>query len=146
MHRHGQTPQLPQMPKIVDPQTLAPFVDRLPMPPFAKSDEKRPVPGDRSRILPYYRIPIHEVETKVHRDLPPTRFWAYGASVPGPTLQPRSGEGLIVEWPNELPARHFLPIDHNLMGAEADKPQVRTVVHLHGGRVPPTSDGYPENR
>jgi len=31
------------------------------------------------------------------------------------------------------------------MGAEADKPEVRTVAHLHGGRVPAVSDGYPEN-
>ena len=50
-----------------------------------------------------------------------------------------------MEWSNELPPRHFLPIDHNLMGAEADKPEVRTVVHLHGGRTPPGSDGHPEN-
>jgi hypothetical protein len=29
--------------------------------------------------------------------------------------------------------------------AERDHPQVRTVVHLHGGRVPAESDGYPES-
>jgi spore coat protein A, manganese oxidase len=88
---------------------------------------------------------MQEILQKVHRDLPATRFWAYGQSVPGPTFETRSGENLVVEWSNELPSRHFLPIDHNLMGAEADKPEVRTVVHLHGGRVPAVSDGYPEN-
>jgi len=31
------------------------------------------------------------------------------------------------------------------MGAERDKPEVRTVVHVHGARVPPESDGYPES-
>ena len=30
------------------------------------------------------------------------------------------------------------------MGAEAGKPESRTVVHVHGARVPPESDGYPE--
>jgi spore coat protein A len=31
------------------------------------------------------------------------------------------------------------------MGAEARTPSVRTVVHLHGSKAPPVSDGYPEN-
>jgi len=50
----------------------------------------------------------------------------------------------MVEWANELPARHFLPIDHTIHGAEKDKPEVRGVVHLHGKR-PPESDGHPED-
>jgi spore coat protein A, manganese oxidase len=132
MREHGQPLVAP---KLVDPATLAAFVDRLPIPPVAQNSGKRGC----------YRLSMREIETKVHRDLPPTRFWAYGNSVPGPTFETRSGESLVVEWPNELPSRHFLPIDHNLMGAEADKPEVRAVVHLHGGRMPPASDGYPEN-
>ncbi len=35
---------------------------------------------------------------------------------------------------------HFLPIHHSIHGAEADKPEVRTVVHLHGAKVPSESD------
>ena len=50
-----------------------------------------------------------------------------------------------MEWRNELPRSHFLPIDHNVHGAESDKPEVRAVMHLHGGRVPASSDGYPED-
>ena len=83
-------------------------------------------------------------DAQVHRDMPPTRFWGYGGCCPGPTFDVRRGEAVSVEWINELPEKHFLPIDHTLHGAEADKPQVRTVVHLHGGRVRPESDGYPE--
>ena len=64
---------------------------------------------------------------------------------PGPVFDVRKGQALSVEWVNELPQQHFLPIDHTLHGAEAGKPQVRTVVHLHGARVPPESDGYPEH-
>ena len=75
----------------------------------------------------------------------PTRWWGFGGSVPGPTMETRSGQGIIVEWANELPPQHFLPIDHKLHGAEADKPQVRTVVHVHGAKAPPQSDGYPDD-
>jgi spore coat protein A, manganese oxidase len=88
---------------------------------------------------------MHEMRVKLHRDLPPTVVWSYGDSFPGPVFDTRSGEGLLVEWVNELPTKHFLPIDHTLHGAEADKPEVRAVVHLHGGKTPPESDGYPES-
>jgi spore coat protein A len=75
----------------------------------------------------------------------PTRLWAYGSTSPGPTFEARSGQGILVEWANELPTQHFLPIDHSIHGAEAGKPEVRAVVHLHGAKVPPASDGYPDN-
>jgi spore coat protein A len=88
---------------------------------------------------------MSEFECKVHRDIPATRFWGFGGSVPGPLIEARRSEPFLIEWPNELPSKHFLPIDHNLMGAEAGQPEVRTVVHLHGAKVPPMSDGYPEN-
>jgi spore coat protein A, manganese oxidase len=89
-------------------------------------------------------MPMRETQVKLHRDLPPTSVWAYGGSFPGPIFETRSGQPVMVEWANELPTKHFLPIDHTLHGAEADKPEVRTVVHLHGGKTPPESDGYPE--
>jgi len=60
-------------------------------------------------------------------------------------FETRSGQGLLVEWANDLPSSHLLPIDHSIHGAEADKPDVRAVVHLHGAKAPPDSDGYPEN-
>ena len=84
-------------------------------------------------------------QARVHRDVSATAFWGYNASCPGPTLEVRQGQPILVEWANELPRQHFLPIDHTLHGAEADKPEVRTVVHLHGGRNRPESDGYPED-
>jgi len=124
---------------------LARFVDSLPILSVAKSVELRQDPSDHSRRIPYYRVEMLEFESKLHRDLRPTRQWGYGASVPGPTFETRSGEGLLVEWVNRLPSRHFLPIDHNLHGAGKDVPEVRTVAHLHGAKAPPESDGYPEN-
>ena len=104
----------------------------------------RPSPENANVKVPYYRIAMREMRVKLHRDLPPTVVWSYGDSLSGPIFDTRSGEGLLVEWANELPTKHFLPIDHTLHGAEADKPEVRAVVHLHGGKTPPESDGYPE--
>lgn len=105
----------------------------------------RPSPENPRQMLPYFRIPIREMRAKLHRDLPPTRVWTFGDSFPGPIFDTRTGEGLLVEWMNELPSQHFLPIDHTIHGAEASVPDVRTVVHLHGGKTPAASDGYPEN-
>lgn len=141
-HRMDQA-DLP-LPELLDPYRLTPFVDPLPIPPIAAPEGERS-PDKSGARLPYYRIPIHEFTSKVHRDLPATRFWGYGGSVPGPTIETRSGKGVLVEFPSELPLQHFLPIDHNLMGAEVNQPAVRTVVHLHGAKTPPFSDGYPEN-
>jgi spore coat protein A len=51
-----------------------------------------------------------------------TPIWGYQGTFPGPTIESRSGRTAIVRHRNELP--------------------VPTVVHLHGGRTPPESDGY----
>jgi spore coat protein A len=124
--------------------TLAQFVDPLPLPEILQPVGKRPSPDNPALQLPYYRVAMRQFEQTVHRDLKPTRFWGYASSSPGPTFETRSGQGLVVEWVNELPEKHLLPVDHNIHGAEADKPEVRTVVHLHGAKAPPDSDGYPE--
>jgi spore coat protein A len=131
-------------PASLNANTLKPWVDPLPLLPVAKSAGTRPSPEDGAARVPYYRMPMRETRVKLHRDLPPTRVWTYGGSLPGPIIETRSGEAVLVEWANELPEKHFLPVDHTLHGAEADKPEVRAVVHLHGGKTPPESDGYPE--
>lgn len=87
---------------------------------------------------------MREAEAKVHRDLPPTRVWTYEGTSPGPTIEARSGQPLIVEWVNALPERHFLPIDRTLHGGQTGVPDVRAVVHVHGAKTPPESDGFPE--
>jgi len=124
--------------------SLKPFVDPLPIPEIAKPVGLRPDPANPEIKIPYYRVAMRPFEAKLHRDLKPTRQWGYGGISPGPTFETRSGQGLLVEWANELPTTHFLPIDHTLHGAEASLPEVRSVVHLHGGRTPSESDGYPE--
>ncbi len=120
---------------------LARFVDALPIPPVLApegtlGDPRRP----RADL---YRVAMREAELRIHRDLPPARMWGFEGSVPGPTFETRSGRALAVQWRNQLPQRHLLPIDHTLCGAAAGQPEVRTVVHVHGARVPADSDGYP---
>jgi len=129
----------------LDTSALARFVDPLPIPARMKASGRRPNPENGVEAIAYYRVAMRQFAAKVHRDMPPTTFWGYEGSCPGPILEARSGEPILVEWANELPHTHLLPIDHTLHGAEADKPEVRTVVHLHGGRTGPESDGYPEN-
>lgn len=133
---------------------LEPFVDPMPRPPVAKSLGLRPAPaGDkhyqskqnRARQFEFYRLTMRPVPTRVHRDVPPTIMWSYGDTVPGPTIEATAGRGVLVEWGNELPEKHFLPIDHTLHGAGADQPEVRTAVHLHGAKAAPEYDGFPED-
>jgi spore coat protein A, manganese oxidase len=52
-----------------------------------------------------------------------TEVWGYDGIFPGPTVESRSGKKIIVRQRNELP----VPVS----------------THLHGGRTPPKSDGYP---
>jgi spore coat protein A len=143
LHHHQQP--APKFRTALNASSLAQFVDPLPIPAVAQPVDHRPSPDDPALKLPYYRVAMRQIESKVHRDLKPTRIWAYGSSSPGPTFEARSGQGILVEWANELPVQHFLPIDHTIHGAEADKPEVRTVVHLHGAKAPAASDGYPDH-
>jgi spore coat protein A len=119
----------------LDPDRLEKFVDALPVPPVAKP----------AGATGFFRLEMAEFAAKVHRDLPATRMWGYNGSSPGPVIEARSGRALSVEWVNRLPAKHLFAIDHNLMGAEKDKPDVRSVVHVHGAKTQPENDGYPED-
>ena len=129
---------------ILDPSTLTPFVDPLPIPAIARPAGTRPGPDNLSNRIPFYQLPIAETPVKLHRDLPPTRMWTIGGTFPGLTLESPIAQGMIVEWQNRLPKQHLFAIDHAMHGAEASTPDVRAVIHLHGGRTPAASDGYPE--
>jgi spore coat protein A len=52
-----------------------------------------------------------------------TEVWGYDGAFPGPTVEARSGRRAVVRQWNELP----VPVS----------------THLHGGKTPPESDGYP---
>ena len=131
-------------PRLFDTSALTRFVDALPIPPRAVPVSHKEDPSDPKSQIPYYRIAMRAFQAKAHRDMPPTTFWGYNGLCPGPTIEAAKAKPILVEWVNQLPRQHMFPIDHTLHGAESDKPQVRTVVHLHGGQTPAESDGYPE--
>ena len=118
--------------------TLTPFVDPLPI-----MDVIRP---DNHTGTPFFSVTMQPFRQRLHRDLPPTPLWGYNAQFPGPTFETRRGRPIDVLWKNNLPNRHLLQdaIDNTLHGDEPGEPFVRTVVHLHGAKVQPDSDGYPE--
>jgi spore coat protein A, manganese oxidase len=132
-------------PRMFDTSALARFVDPLPIPERSIPVGRKADPTDPGTQIPYYRIVMKAFETKVHRNMPSTMFWGYNGCCPGPTIEARQAQPILVEWVNQLPNKHLFAIDHTLHGAESDKPEVRTVVHLHGGRTRPESDGYPED-
>lgn len=134
----------PVVPNI-DPASLTRWVDPLPLPTVAKPVGSEAAPDNPKERLPLYRVAMQPIDVKLHRDLPATRLWSCGGTVPGVQFETRRGQGLLVDWANELPKDHFLPIDHSLHGAGRELPAVRSVVHLHGGKTPADSDGYPED-
>jgi spore coat protein A len=70
------------------------------------------------------RYEIRQTVAK-HEFLPglQSEIWGYNGIFPGPTIVARRGRPVVVSHRNELP--------------------VPTVVHLHGGVLPPREDGYP---
>lgn len=123
-------------PTPLDPSMLTKFVDPLPIPPI-----KQPTSATGT---PFYQVTMRQTYQKAHRDLPYTRCWGYDGMWPGPTFVVTKDRPIQVKWINELPSTHILPVDTTLMAAALPAPQVRNVVHLHGGHTPPNSDGKPD--
>jgi len=117
--------------------SLTKFVDALPIPAVLE-------PIGECNDIPFYIVTMKQVLQKLHRDLPPTTVWGYNGLYPGPTFEVKRNKPILVKWKNKLPFEHLLPVDRTLHGAEPDQPSVRTVVHLHEGRLTPENDGYPE--
>jgi spore coat protein A len=116
---------------------LKKFVDSLPVPSVLQ-------PTSIHDGIPFYEVTMRQVKQKLHRDLPPTTVWGYNGVYPGPTFEAKRNHPILVKWKNKLPFEHLLPVDRTVGGAEPMQPSVRTVVHLHGGRVRPENDGFPE--
>ena len=116
------------------PVTLASYVTPLSTPPVIRAQ------SGAKPVQIYMRPFLH----KAHRDLPAATMWGYNGMWPGPTLEVRRGQPISVKWTNQLPTKHFLPLDYTIHGEEESVPQVRTVTHVHGARVMPDSDGYPD--
>ncbi len=116
--------------------SLKKYLDRLPIP-------KTLSPKYKNQKETYYEVRMIQTYQSLHGELPDTLIWGYEGTWPGPVINVRRNEKVLIKWENHLPKKHFLPVDKTLHG-EMDVPEVRSVVHVHGARVRPESDGYPE--
>jgi len=86
-----------------------------------------PIPPVLEPVRTEAGVDHYEITQKVGRmEILPglrTEVWGYDGIFPGPTIESRSGRKTVVLQTNELP----VPVS----------------THLHGGRTPPGSDGYP---
>jgi o-aminophenol oxidase len=134
---------------------LDPFVDALPVPTRLIATE------DDGRLT----VRIRAAEHRFHRDLPASRIWGFDGTVPGPTIEVERGQAVTVEWRNELAGAFPVSVTvapdstdadgvpvqcvPGLTGGEPDRFAAalhgHTVVHLHGGLTPASSDGWAEN-
>ncbi len=115
---------------------LKKYLDRLPIPGKLK-------PKCKTKKETYYEVRMLQAYQSLHRQLPDTLIWGYEGLYPGPVIEANRNEKVLIQWENHLPEKHFLPVDKTVHGA-MDAPEVRTVVHLHGSKVRPESDGFPE--
>src|SRR5882672_2320810 len=143
---------LAREPELVS-RRLSPFVDLLRVPP-------RRVVKEPTRLTVRLETATH----RFHRDLEPSRVWAYDGHVPGPTIEVDRGTEVEVRWENRLSGP--LPVVvtrasvHTaggvpvqcLPGLSGGAPDLNAaalsghaVVHLHGGLTPAVYDGWAEN-
>ena len=92
-----------------------PFQIPLPVPPVLR-------PARTEAGVDYYEMTQRVGEAEILPGLR-TEVWGYEGIFPGPTIESRSGRRIVVRQANDLP----VPVS----------------THLHGGRTPPGSDGYP---
>ena len=92
-----------------------PFKVLLPVPPVIQ-------PARTEAGIDYYEMTQRAGKVEILPGLE-TEVWGYEGIFPGPTIESRSGRKIVVRQTNDLP----VPVS----------------THLHGGRTPPGSDGYP---
>jgi FtsP/CotA-like multicopper oxidase with cupredoxin domain len=83
----------------------------------------------------FYDLTMAESYLKVHPDYAPTRFFAFDGVVPGPLIQAKYGEPIMVRYHNHLPSVKT-PQDFGI---------AEMTTHLHNGHTPSESDGNPVN-
>jgi spore coat protein A, manganese oxidase len=100
---------------MVRSPSVDPFTVPLPVPPVLE-------PARRDAGADHYEVVQRAAKQEILPGLK-TEVWGYDGVFPGPTIEARRGREVVVRQWNELP----VPVS----------------VHLHGGKTPPESDGYP---
>src|SRR5512142_1378318 len=75
-----------------------------------------PIPRAAVPVAPgHYRLTMHSISHQFHPSLGEATVWSYddglGAAYLGPTIVATRGTPLRVEYVNQLPTRHLLPVD-----------------------------------
>lgn len=139
----GMSMAHPSRAKTLDAMKLASFVDPLPLPVLQTPQGRHSSAALGAVNAPYYPIHIREIQARLHRDLLPSRLFGYGTTSAPVLFEAQSNEGVLIDWINDLPPQHFLPLTAPHHGME-HAPPTRVSTHMHGARVPALSDGYPD--
>jgi FtsP/CotA-like multicopper oxidase with cupredoxin domain len=83
----------------------------------------------------FYELTMAETQIKLHPDYSPTTYWAFDGVVPGPLIQAKYGEPIMVRFHNHLPSVR-VPQAYGI---------AEMTTHLHNGHTPSESDGNPVN-
>ncbi len=87
-------------------------------------------PSSATAMEDFYVLSVGESEIEILPDKP-THILGFDGMTPGPTIRARAGRPVTVSLLNELPQTTL-----------GDTPG-EVVIHLHGGHVPSSEDGYP---
>jgi len=83
----------------------------------------------------FYELVAQEARHKFHPDYADTVVWGFDGQVPGPNIQAKYGEPILVRFHNHLPS---VKTPQNFGIAEI-------TTHLHNAHTPSESDGNPVN-
>lgn len=126
----------------LDPTKLTKYVSKLLIPKRLSPDKYICKNGKKQ---PFYTITMKQNQHKLHPDIPATTLWTYNGISEPVLIDNERYTAIQVKWYNKLPFVHLLEdyIDHTIMGCEENQPNVRTVVHVHGGEQSASDDGGP---
>ncbi|MFN7924398.1 MAG: multicopper oxidase family protein [Bryobacteraceae bacterium] len=96
----------------------------------------------------YYEIAMQPIRHTFHPKLRNIPMWSYGSTSPGEVIVAQPGKPVRVLWLNGLAGQSLSSLIEfgDRQGMESDHALsiCHNQVHLHGARVPGTSDGFPE--
>ena len=83
----------------------------------------------------FYELTMQEAKIRLHPDYAPTTIWGFDGQLPGPLIQAKYGEPIMVRYHNHLPS---VKVPQAFGIAEM-------TTHLHNAHTPSESDGNPVN-
>lgn len=143
-------------PVLIGAASIRKYITKLNIPPILKPEFREKNYSCENNCIntkSFYIIKMVEEVHQLHPDIRPTKLWLYRGknecrNTPvNPMIETEMFNPVTIRWENCLPTEHLLEqyIDHTLHGVTFHAPDVRNVVHMHGGAQSPTSDGGPND-